>query len=80
MKIPSFTLVVTPDEGTGKSQLGKFIVGLYGVHGKIITDREMESSFDDWKAAESLRSRRRSVFQGETVRCQPPESARLNGG
>ena len=51
MKIPSYTVVVHPDEGTGKSQLGKFIVGLYGVHGKIITDREMESSFDDWKAA-----------------------------
>jgi hypothetical protein len=51
MKIPSYTIVVAPDEGTGKSQLGKFIAGLYGVHGKIITDREMESKFDDWKAA-----------------------------
>ena len=51
MKIPSYVLIVTSDEGTGKSQLVKFIAGLYGAHGKIITDREMESSFDDWKAA-----------------------------
>ena len=50
MKIPSYILIVTRDEGTGKSQLVKFIAGLYGAHGKIITDREMESSFDDWKA------------------------------
>jgi hypothetical protein len=51
MKIPSYILIVTSDEGTGKSQLVKFIAGLCGAHGKIITDREMESSFDDWKAA-----------------------------
>ncbi|SFK03250.1 DUF5906 domain-containing protein [Methylocapsa palsarum] len=50
VKIPSYVLIVTSQEGTGKSQLGKFIVGLYGKHGKIITDRELESSFDDWKA------------------------------
>jgi hypothetical protein len=51
MKIPSYILIVTKDEGTGKSQLVKFVIGLYGAHGKIITDREMESSFDDWKGA-----------------------------
>ncbi|SFK10111.1 primase-helicase family protein [Methylocapsa palsarum] len=50
VKVPSYVLIVTSAEGTGKSQLGKFIVGLYGKHGKIITDREVESSFDDWKA------------------------------
>jgi hypothetical protein len=50
VKIPSYVLVVTSSEGTGKSQLGKFVAGLYGKHGKIITDRELESSFDDWKA------------------------------
>ena len=50
LKIPSYVLVVTKEEGTGKSQLGKFLVGLYGKHGRIITDRELESSFDDWKA------------------------------
>jgi hypothetical protein len=50
LKIPSYVLVVTKEEGTGKSQLGKFLVGLYGKHGRIITDIELESSFDDWKA------------------------------
>jgi hypothetical protein len=50
VKIPSFVLIVTDAEGTGKSQLVKFITGLYGKHGKIITDREMESQFDDWRA------------------------------
>jgi putative DNA primase/helicase len=50
VKVPSFVLIVTDAEGSGKSQLVKFITGLYGQHGKIITDREMESSFDDWRA------------------------------
>jgi hypothetical protein len=51
LKIPSYVLIDTKEEGTGKSQLVKFVSGLYGAHGKIITDREMETDFDDWRAA-----------------------------
>jgi hypothetical protein len=83
MKIPSYVLIVTSDEGTGKSQLVKFLVGLCGAHGKIITDREMESDFDDWKAAGILMagaeevSFSTSTAMGRTAMSVTPRKCRI---
>lgn len=74
LKIPSYILIVTHAEGTGKSQFVSFITALYGKHGKIVTDREFESSFDDWKRdGVSMRGGGRNHIQGKTIGGEPSQ-------